>query len=429
MRFPQRLRHNGKGKALATIYKRADCYRLYWRCRVDGKPVSRSKDFALYSEAAGEGATLVKQLARADKAATFSPGQASDAQAALERLQRHFTATGQRVSLLASASEFCEASALLHGQSICGAVRAYLATVASVTRKDVAEAVEELIASEQPRTVAIEGQRAQVSMKYAYNGAIMLRRFASAFPATAVCDLGRQHLDAFIASLATVSGKQGPVKSAKARNHYRAVVRHFLTWAVRKDYLQPNHRLNEADKMRPEHANTAEVQIYTPTQFRALLEAAQGPSRAMIAIGGLAGLRTQELLRLDWADLWRVAGHIEVTAQKAKTRQRRLVPICPALAAWLRPFRQFAQGPVCLLSEGNWQKHVGKLCDAAGVAARTTACATPFAVTPLRFMARYRPPNKLATPPGCCTPTTRAWPQPKRPGLGSLCDLPRARAT
>jgi hypothetical protein len=50
------------------------------------------------------------------------------------------------------------------------------------------------------------------------------------------------------------------------------------------------HRLLEADTMRQEHANGAEVQFYTATEFRALREAAEGPMRAMIAIGGLAGL-------------------------------------------------------------------------------------------------------------------------------------------
>ena len=77
--------------------------------------------------------------------------------------------------------------------------------------------------------------------------------------------------------------------------------------------------------MRPEHANTAEVQFYTPAEFRALLEAADDSLQPLIAIGGLAGLRTAELLRLDWGDVWRVRGHIEVTAGKSKTRKRRLV--------------------------------------------------------------------------------------------------------
>ena len=89
--------------------------------------------------------------------------------------------------------------------------------------------------------------------------------------------------------------------------------------------------------------------------------------RTIIAIGGLAGLRTQELLRLDWADVWRVPGHIEVTARKSKTRQRRLVEICPALAAWLRPFRQFETGGLWTDSESVLQKQFLALCESAKV--------------------------------------------------------------
>ena len=119
--------------------------------------------------------------------------------------------------------------------------------------------------------------------------------------------------------------------------------------------------------MRPEHANNGEVQFYTPKEFRDLLEAAEGPMRAMVALSGLAGLRTQELLRLDWADVWRVRGHIEVTAGKSKTRQRRLVEIVPALAAWLGQFRTFTTGAVCTLHEITWQQHFVELCEKAGV--------------------------------------------------------------
>jgi integrase len=61
--------------------------------------------------------------------------------------------------------------------------------------------------------------------------------------------------------------------------------------------------------------------------------------RAIIALQGLAGLRLEEALRLIWENVFGIPGHIEITAQNAKTRRRRLVEICPALAAWLEPFR------------------------------------------------------------------------------------------
>jgi integrase len=335
---------------------------------MDGKPRSLFKDFATYTEAKRKGDKVVADLAKGSQAAALSPGQANDAVAALERLQAFFQSTGRRVSLLAGISEYCEAAAKLQGRTLGEAVEGYLSTIAMVKRQALAAAVEEYIEAEQPRTKASDGQRAQLSPKYAYNRAIMLRRFAGAFPGHAVCDLAKVHIDTFIGALAETKSKSNrkPVTSAKARNHHRATIRQFMQWAVRKDYLPVTHRIGEADAMRPEHANTAEIQLYTPNELRALLEAAEGPMRAMIALSGLAGLRTQELLRLTWQDIWRVENHIEVTAGKAKTRQRRLVEVVPALAQWLAPYSEFT-GRVWAQYENLFHKDFIALCEKAQV--------------------------------------------------------------
>ena len=327
--------------------------------------------FATYSEACLAAKRVVKELANGSQAAALSASQSRDALAALERLNSFCQSTGRRVSLLSAVSEFAEAASKLQGHTLIGAVDGYLSTVAKVKRKDIREAVQEFIATEEPRPKSSPGQRAQLSAKYAYNRAIMLRRFAGAFPNTAVCDVGKEHLDAFVSSLGNLKSKSRNRRaaiSAKSRNHHRAAIRQFLQWATRKDYLSTTHRLGEADAMRPEHANHAEIQVYTAEELRALLETAEGPMRAMIAIGGLAGLRTAELLRLDWAEVWRVEGHIEITAGKAKTRQRRLVQICPALAAWLQPFCSFKSGKLCEWHEITWQQHFLKICEKVRVA-------------------------------------------------------------
>jgi len=342
-------------------------YRVAWT--VTGQ--RRMKAFPTYATAKRHADKLVSELAAGSQATLLTAGQATDALAALERLQAHYTATGRRVSLLASVSEYCEAASLLNGRTMGEAVAGYLNSVASVKRRDLAAAVEEFLAAEQPRTKASDGQRAQLSAKYAYNRGIMLRRFAAMFPNTAVCDLAKEHLDAFIGALAATKSKANrkPVKSAKARNHHRTAVHQFLQWAVRKDYLPATHRLNEADAMRPEHANNGEVQFYTPHELRALLETAEGPMRAMICLGGLAGLRTVELLRLTWEDVHRVRGHVEITAGKAKTRQRRLVEIVPELAQWLAPFGK-CQGRIWEQYENLFHKDFVDLCEQAGIKGR-----------------------------------------------------------
>jgi integrase len=366
VKYPKRIKH--RGRVLATIYKPKSypLYRVAWH--VAGR--RRMASFPSYSLAKRHADGLVKDLAKGSQVTALHPAQARDALAALERLADFYRATGRRVSLLAGISEFVEASTKLNGRNLGEAVEGYLHNVATVKRKDVAAAVEEFIQTNEPRTRAANGERAQLSGKYFYNLAIQLRRFAATFPNTALCDLGKEHLDTYVNSLGDFS--------AKSRNHYRTTIRQFLQWATRKDYLPVTHRLGESDGLRPEHANTAEVNIYTPRELAALLANGDDTLRPVIAVGGLAGLRTAELLRLDWADVWRVPGHIEITAAKSKTRQRRLVEICPALQAWLEPYRVRERGKFWAGEETTFQEHFGELCKTAKVTRKTNGLRHAF---------------------------------------------------
>ena len=108
-------------------------------------------------------------------------------------------------------------------------------------------------------------------------------------------------MDAFIGSLGELKSKSRNRRAAtspKSRNHHRAAIRQFLGWAVRKDYLPPTHRLNEADAMRSERANTGATEFYTPGEFSALLASANGNLLVLIALGGLAGLTNRRIAAL-----------------------------------------------------------------------------------------------------------------------------------
>jgi integrase len=245
-------------------------------------------------------------------------------------------------------------------------VDGYQRNVASVKRKDISEAVEEFIAIRKPLTEAKAGKRAQLSKNYAYMVSLWLRDFAKTFPASAVCDLGKEHLNLFMRK----SGSHSP----KSRNHYRGAVKMFLTWCVKRDYLSPAHRLFEADSMATEAADTPELEYYRPEELKAMLDrAGENPDfkelLPVIALGGLAGLRLEEILRLEWADIWRVPGHVEIKAQKAKTRSRRLVEVCPALAAWLEPYREFS-GAIFARSKDMFHETFGRLRDSLKIQAR-----------------------------------------------------------
>ena len=336
MKFPKRLRHRGKGKVLATLYKRPNGYCLYWRVRVDGKPKSRMKDFKSYAEAKREGDRVVTDLAKG-RATGLSPGQAADAQNALEELQRHYQTTGKRVSIRFAVGAYCESARKLGERTLADAVDGFLSTVATVKRVDLAAAVEKFIESRKPKTVAKDGKRPQLSPGWHYIVAMWTREFANTFPGHAVCDLTKEHLTAYVNGHGEVS--------ARTRNGRRTVVKMFLKWCVEREYLSASHRLFEAERMKKEKQESGEIEFYMPAEFNGMLDAAKGPLRAVIALCGLAGVRLQEAVRLTWEDVFKVKKHVEVSSAKSKTRARRLVAVVPALAAWLKPYQDCA-GPV-----------------------------------------------------------------------------------
>ena len=330
MRFPVTIRHRS---SKAKIYRPAGKF-AYYRVSFTVAGKRKMQTFAAYSDAKAAAERIVREAASGSQAAALSASQSRDALAALERLESFRQSTGRAISLLAAASELVEALAKLQGRSLDEAVTGYLRTVVSVKRKDIAEAVEEFIAGRQHKTEAKDGKRAQLSETYAVHVNSWLREFAGTFTGTAVCDLSEEHLNAYAKTFKSFT--------PKTRNHRRATVKMFLKWCARQDYLAVNHRLLEADCLATEIADAAAADFFRPAELQTLLDNATDDLRPVIAIAGLAGLRGEEIMRLEWADVWRVGGHIEVSARNAKTRQRRLVAICPALAAWLEPFRASA---------------------------------------------------------------------------------------
>ena len=78
------------------------------------------------------------------------------------------------------------------------------------------------------------------------------------------------------------------------------------------------------------------IEIYSPRELARLLAAAPDSFKPVLAIQAFAGLRSAEVMRLDWQNVKLGRGHIEITAANAKTASRRIVPILPNLAVWLK---------------------------------------------------------------------------------------------
>ena len=131
------------------------------------------------------------------------------------------------------------------------------------------------------------------------------------------------NLDAWLEGL-----KVGPV----TRNGFRRVLAVFFEWGCRKGYCKGNAaRLTEAATEKGKR-----VEIFTPAEIRVILNAAPPELLPVIALGAFAGLRPEEIRRLDWKQVNLLRGRIEIDAETSKTASHRYVPIPPALQEWIK---------------------------------------------------------------------------------------------
>jgi integrase len=106
---------------------------------------------------------------------------------------------------------------------------------------------------------------------------------------------------------------------------------------ARKHGYLPREEQTEADLVDKVKDRGKNIEILSPVQMTKLMAKAEGQTALYLALAGFAGIRAAELLRLEWKDFRRDT--IEVAKEKSKTATRRLVPILPNLAEWLRPYR------------------------------------------------------------------------------------------
>lgn len=353
MKWPKKVKR--QGKVLAKIYRSRGRrgYRVCWQPS-EGRRMMKS--FATYSGPKGAlhfAETVVKEIATGSDTARLTPKQARAALAIFDALDAFHRKTGRAITPLQAVSEYLDAARKLGEQhTLSAAVTGYLANVATVRQVKLSAAVEEFLAGLVAKTKAPEGKRPQLSAQYAYMTGHFLRRFSATFKGYDVCALTKDNLDLFLGALTDLA--------PKTRNHYRAALKLFLGWAVKKDFLPVAHRLLEAPAMKPEPLTAGDTDFYRPEELRRFLAAADSDLLPMLALGALGGLRPKEALRLTWEDVFRVPGHIEIKPAKAKTRRRRLVEMVPALAAWLRPY-QARSGPLWPLGEDRYQERFGEL--------------------------------------------------------------------
>jgi len=175
----------------------------------------------------------------------------------------------------------------------------------------------------------IEAKRVDgMSRDYLVDLKVRFRRFSQDFGSRTIASVTTEELDDWLRNL---KGSPG------SRANYRRNVGVLFSYATKRRILDHNP---VAFTAKPKIVDKA-PEIFAVDELRSLLESAQRVSPdtvPMIAIGAFAGLRDAEIERLDWSEVNLRSGHIEVKAAKAKSARRRIVPIQPNLAAWLRAY-------------------------------------------------------------------------------------------
>jgi integrase len=203
------------------------------------------------------------------------------------------------------------------GKSIQDACEFYLKYLRDAERSiSVSELVAEYLATQ---------QRLKRAATTLYDLRQRLARFTRDFGERPVRTITTNELDHWLHGLAL---------APQTINNFRARLSSLFSYGEKRSYLERNP-VTSIDKIK---VVDKAPEIFTPDQIQTLLEAAPADLLPILALGAFAGLRTAELLRLEWEAIDLPRGLINVAASKAKTAKRRLIPIAPNLAEWLRPY-------------------------------------------------------------------------------------------
>lgn len=210
-------------------------------------------------------------------------------------------------------TEYFDAVAALKGVPLRSVVDFYLSRHPnSVTVKTTRDVYNELLISKKQDGISDSWYR---DLKK------RLLRFVEKFPA-AITELSGSEIDAWLRSLSL---------SAKSRNNFRICISTMINFAKDHRYLPKD--FSELDAVKILSTKGGAIEIFTPDEMEKLLLAAKPQDVPYLALGAFAGVRTAEMSRLTWQELGKE--FITVSAAKAKTAQRRLVPILPNLRTWL----------------------------------------------------------------------------------------------
>jgi integrase len=299
-----------RGSCAVKIYRDRKPSRTYFRVayQIGGK--RHRLHFSDFDKAKEEAEAKAAQLSRGDVDAMQLTGRDRLVYGrAIEAVKEH------GVPLDAAALEYSEARKMLDGVPVVDAARFYLRHHGrGIKRKSVADAVDEMIAAKRA------GGASELYLSdLRYRLGVFKAAFHCEVNAVAPDDVARFF--------------EGLHLSPRSYNNFLRALSTFFSFAKNQGWLSHEARLLARIEKRREKA--APVEIFSSAELAKLLKNASQELVPCLALAAFSGLRSEEILRLEWADVERRPGFIEIAAHKAKTATRRLVPIADNLASWL----------------------------------------------------------------------------------------------
>lgn len=267
---------------------------------------------------------------------------------------------GFKVSLEQVARDWAESSRLLAGRSIPAFIQTQLDRMGKIEDRTLPEVALEFIAEKEAR-------------KKGHNYIRTLRRDLLSGAAR---DIQKPIL------LVSVEDLEQHLKKWGGRNRNNRINSLVSLFNFAKGRYLPESEKSAAERLEKDRALPSHVEIWKPEEAELILRHAKPDELGFFALSLFGGIRTEELARMDWSHVRPSKNadesHIEITAEVSKMGLgRRVIPILPALAAYLKKIGKPASGRI--VPNANMNNRMIPLSRRAGIKWKQNASRHSFA--------------------------------------------------
>lgn len=268
------------------------------------------------------GARQFKQFKTIEAAETWAKEQHDGAR---KDGQKHFSLSPTNREDAIAALSLLEGTGLTLAQAVALAKRHLHSPAGNLTVNDAVKRLLSEKESENLRERSVRDLRNRLDI------------FAQTFGERPVAEITQSEVEAWLRDLRGISDKSADGLSARSKKNYLITVRTFFNWAISKGHRGAE---NPATAISTPKIDWEQPSILTVAEAEKLLTSARkeqdGRLLASVVLGLFAGIRSNEIMRLDWSAIDLDEGILTIGPQIAKKRRLRVLELMPNCVAWLK---------------------------------------------------------------------------------------------